>query len=73
MGTMTDQSPRSISLPLDFLGAGKFVAEIYSDATDSDTNPEDIVIKRIDVTSATLLSLEISPAGGNAVRIYKLP
>jgi alpha-glucosidase len=73
LGTMADQSPQNITIPLDFLGAGQYVAEIYSDASDSDTNPEDIVIKKVDVTSATLLSLEISPAGGNAVRIYKLP
>jgi alpha-glucosidase len=73
LGTMTDRSPRSFELPLSFLGEGKFVAEIYSDNPDSESNPDSISIKRIDVTSTTLLPLEISPAGGNAVRIYQLP
>jgi alpha-glucosidase len=73
LGSMTDSDPREIAVPLDFLGTGKYVAEIYSDAADSDIIPDDLVIKRMDVTPSSILSLTLSPAGGNAARIYQLP
>jgi alpha-glucosidase len=73
LGTITDRDPRNFSLPLTFLGAGNYMADIYSDSSDFDQHPESVVLQSIPVTSASSLALVLAPAGGNAIRIRKLP
>ena len=51
MGSMTDENPRKLSVPLSFLDQGmKYTATIYSDALDADKYPEHVIMEKIDVT-----------------------
>ncbi|MFL6577080.1 MAG: glycoside hydrolase family 97 protein [Povalibacter sp.] len=71
LGAVTDEQPRTLEVPLDFLASGKrYQAQIYRDAatTDYRTNPMTYVITRDDVTSAGKLTLTLAPGGGSAVR-----
>ena len=70
MGSMTDENPRKISVPLSFLDAGKkYNAKIYCDALDADRNPEHVLMSEIHVTSSTVLSAAMAGGGGHAVSI----
>ena len=44
VGAMTDWNPRGINLPVNFLGASKFQAEIYADASDAGEKSLDVEI-----------------------------
>lgn len=68
LGTMTDETSRTLSLPLSFLGSGTYTATIYSDGTPG-TNPyrTPVVVSTRGVTSETVLDVAMAPAGGQAV------
>ncbi len=71
LGSLTDEHPRTLEVPLSFLDAGRgYVAEIYRDGDDADyrTKREDIVIEKRDVTRADTLTLRLAPGGGQAIR-----
>lgn len=56
---------------LNFLEAGRrYRAEIYRDAPTANytTNRTDIVIEQREVTSADVLTLNLAPGGGQAIR-----
>lgn len=69
IGSMTDWTPRTLEIPLSFLGGGTFTAEIYADAPDAGAHPEKVVVSRQPVTSGAVLKAELAPGGGQAVRI----
>jgi alpha-glucosidase len=72
LGAMTDWTAREIRVPLEFLGAGRFEAEIYEDGPDADTRPVEVTILHKEVTSATTLTARLAKGGGLAVRFRKL-
>jgi alpha-glucosidase len=68
LGSMTDENPRKISVPLSFLDQDKkYIAKICSDALDADKNPEHVIISDIVVSSSTVLSVLMVGGGGHAV------
>jgi len=68
MGSMTDENPRKLSVPLSFLDQRTmYTATIYSDALDADKYPEHVIMSEIDVTSSTVLSVTMVGGGGHAV------
>ncbi len=73
VGTITNWTPREIDLPLEFLEPGKYDAEIYSDAADSDRSPKNISIRKQPVDRSTVLRVTMAPGGGHAVRIRPRP
>jgi alpha-glucosidase len=71
LGAVTDENPRDLSLPLDFLEPGKkYRAQIYRDGPDADwdTNPYAIVIEEKLVTGGESFAVRLAPGGGVAVR-----
>jgi len=71
LGSITDESGRTLEAPLDFLAPGvKYVAEIYRDAegTDWEENPLAIEITRRIAESSDALKLRLAPGGGQAIR-----
>ncbi|MGQ2990871.1 glycoside hydrolase family 97 C-terminal domain-containing protein, partial [Brevundimonas sp.] len=71
LGAITDENPRVLTAPLDFLDAGRtYRAEIYRDGPDADYRGkrESIVIEQKIVTSADVLTLALAPGGGQAIR-----
>jgi alpha-glucosidase len=68
MGSMTDENPRKLSIPLTFLDADKiYTATIYSDALDAYQNPEHVIVSEIEVSSSAMLSVAMAGGGGHAV------
>ncbi len=70
VGSITDWTPRELSLPLDFLGAGEYVAEIYADGADADENAESVAISTETLTAGSTLNITLAPGGGYAARFY---
>lgn len=70
LGALTDEDPRRLEVPLDFLGAGDWMAEIYRDADDAHwrSNPYATIVEQIEVGSGDRLVLPLAPSGGAAVR-----
>lgn len=70
LGAATDEQPRTLSLPLDFLKPGtKYRATIYADGPNADwkTNPTSYTISEREVSSADTLEVAMAPGGGQAV------
>jgi alpha-glucosidase len=71
IGSITNNKPRAEDLKLDFLGSGTYMADIYTDAADTDTNPNNLKKETRAVTGKDVLRLNIAANGGAVVRIYK--
>jgi len=69
VGSMTDSSPRELTIPLDFIGPGKFVAEVYADDLDSSDQPSKVTIRRLTVTSGDTIQAALAPAGGHVIHL----
>ncbi|WP_316773413.1 glycoside hydrolase family 97 protein [Streptomyces sasae] len=68
LGAMTDESARTLSLPLSFLADGTWTATVYADGTPGTYPYQTPVVKSTrTVTSATVLGVAMAPAGGQAV------
>lgn len=73
LGSITDENPRTLEASLDFLPPGTaYVAEIYADGEGAHwkSNPHALQIERYLVDANTLLTLELAPGGGQAIRFY---
>lgn len=66
---MTGWNARQLDLKLDFLDGGRYVAEIYADASDADHFPKKISVEQKIVDRATRFTAKLAPAGGYAVRL----
>jgi hypothetical protein len=73
LGSMTNWTPRSLDIPLDFLGNGSYTAETYADAADADRFPKNVTIEKKTVDRDTRLKAQLAPAGGYAVRFHRAP
>lgn len=69
VGSITDWTPRVITLPLNFLGSGEYTAEIYKDATDAAQHPERVSIETKTVRHTDTIALHLAPGGGAAIRL----
>ncbi|MGZ9165418.1 MAG: glycoside hydrolase family 97 protein [Anaerolineales bacterium] len=73
LGSITDENPRLLESPLDFLTPGvTYVAEIYADGDGAHylNNAYALETSRVLVDSTTLLKLDLAPGGGQAIRFY---
>jgi alpha-glucosidase len=68
LGSMTNWNPRTIQVPLSFLGPGGYTAQTYEDAPDAATNPKNVTVRSLDVSASTTLTLHLAPGGGAAIR-----
>ena len=73
LGSLTDWNGREIEIPLDFLGTGKFKAQIYADAPDADRFPTGVAVTNQTVDRTTRLKAKLAPGGGYAVRLVPAP
>ncbi|MER6069630.1 glycoside hydrolase family 97 catalytic domain-containing protein [Streptomyces sp. NPDC001817] len=68
LGAMTNETARTLSIPLSFLGSGTYTATLYADGTPgSSPYQTPVVVSTQTVTSSTTLSVAMAPAGGQAV------
>jgi len=76
LGAVTDEDPRTLRVPLDFLEPGRdWLALIYADGPGGGvlTGPEAVSITRERVDSATVLTLHLAAGGGQAIVFRPLP
>lgn len=71
VGGLASWDGRKVSLPLDFLGNGRYTAEIFRDGPNAAKRGEDYTRETLGVDKATLLEIEMAPGGGFAIRISK--
>ncbi len=72
LGTINSSTARKISIPLAFLGKGKYQAKIYSDATDEVTHPNHLAISERIVTAADTIEASLAAGGGQVVHFVKV-
>ena len=72
IGSMTDETGRTLSIPLDFLGEGSFEATIWKDAADAGAYPTRLEKETVRVDQDTVLEAVLAPAGGHVVYIKKV-
>jgi alpha-glucosidase len=65
IGAMTNEAGRTVTVPLGFLGAGAFAADIRQDGA----APTDLVATKRTVKAGDALTLKLAPSGGAAVRL----
>jgi alpha-glucosidase len=68
LGSITNWTPRELRVPLNFLGRGRYMAEIYQDAADAGAHPKDVVIRKQAVHRGDELTLHLAAGGGCAIR-----
>jgi alpha-glucosidase len=68
LGSITNWTPRELHVPLNFLGSGRYVAEIYLDGADAGNHPQHVTIKKQIVRKGEQLTLHLAAGGGCAIR-----
>jgi alpha-glucosidase len=69
LGSMTNWTPRTLHVPLSFLATDRtYTAEIYEDANDAATSPMHVRVHKQTVHSSEILTLNLAPGGGCAIR-----
>ena len=69
VGAATNEDPRELDIPLDFLGAGRYEALVMEDGEDSDyrTHKESYKAATRTVTGADKIRVKLAPGGGACV------
>jgi alpha-glucosidase len=69
IGAMTDREPRNMSIPLDFLGGGRFRAVIYRDDL---TAPHKLAKENKTMAAGEVVQALLAPAGGLLIHVSPL-
>jgi len=64
VGGMTANQPRDLSLPLAFLGSGRYDARLWQDGPDAEANPNDLPVAATTVTALMSLRVRLATEGG---------
>ncbi|MFL6450405.1 MAG: glycoside hydrolase family 97 protein [Bryobacteraceae bacterium] len=67
LGGMSGDDAYSMKLPLSFLGAGEFTANIFSDPSDPQATYESLRINKVNVRANDSIDINMRPAGGVAI------
>lgn len=73
IGSLTNETGRTLDIPLKFLRPGRYAAHVYSDAPDAHYihNREAYLVEQMTVDPSTTIKAVLAPGGGHAVRISK--
>ena len=71
IGAINNHEARQIIIPLNFLSDGDYVAEIYRDADDVHTNPNNLVKQIKNLRRTDDIVLQLASGGGAVVRFRK--
>ena len=71
VGAMTNWEARDITLNLDFLPQGEWLATIYRDGKNADTIGKDHKIESFVVSGGSMLNVHLAPGGGFALVIER--
>lgn len=64
VGGLSAVQPRQLSLPLSFLGRGRYVANLWKDAREAEADPNRLDAERRIVTARTRLPVDVAKDGG---------
>lgn len=67
LGAINSRKDRVVGVPLSFLSAGNYTAEIYSDGNDSNISPNTVIRASKAVSNTGKLNLTLSSHGGSAI------
>ena len=67
VGSMTNWERRELSIPLRFLGPGRYRAEVYADV---EADPSGVRRQHLRVRSTDAVAAKLAPGGGHVMRIY---
>ena len=68
---MTDWSAREFSLPLDFLDAGSYDAQLCADGVNAASYPADYVIREFTVQKGESVPVQMAPGGGFLLKLTR--
>jgi len=71
VGGMNNEQSRTVAIPLNFLGTGKYQAKIWADPEEAADYPDRVWIEEKSVTASTQLTAKIAAGGGYVV--YLVP
>ena len=71
IGGITNHSSRELVIPLNFLDAGNYEAEIYTDAMDANINPNNLIKEIKSITNTDSITVQLAGSGGVAIAIKK--
>jgi alpha-glucosidase len=69
VGAMTNEEPRTIRLPLGFLGTGRYTLKAYADGGGAAADPKELTVSTGTVGPGETLTLRLGPGGGYAARL----
>jgi alpha-glucosidase len=72
IGTITNGTARSLTLPLGFLPPGNYRAEIYADAADATENPNHLNREERQLNPSDKISINLAGGGGQVIRLQKI-
>lgn len=71
LGSITNWTSRILEVPLNFLGTGAYMADIYEDGEGADEDPTQVRVRRSSVNAAQTLTLKLAKGGGCAIRFVQ--
>lgn len=71
VGTISNDSAHTITIPMNFLEDGKYTATIYRDAKDTDTNPNNLIKEQKEITAKDNLEINLAKGGGCVMYLKK--
>jgi alpha-glucosidase len=72
VGGMTDWTGRSVSIGFDFLGEGKYQAEIFTDGVNANRLGNDYILTVKTISKNDSINFEMANGGGFAIRLTRL-
>ncbi len=69
IGAMTNERPREVRAPLDFLDRGAYTLEAFADGPDAASEPTRLSVSTGRVRAGESLTLRLAPSGGYAARL----
>lgn len=69
LGGMSAKQPRELALQLLFLGAGRYTATIWKDASDAESDPNHLTTETLNLSSADTIKLRLALNGGFAAQL----
>jgi alpha-glucosidase len=71
LGALTNSQSRELSIKLDFLGAGTWQMQQWTDGADAAENAEHLAIEERTVSAGDTLRWRLAPAGGGVARLQR--
>ena len=71
VGSVTNHKSRKITIAFDFLPEGNYLAEIYTDSSNSESDPN-LLLKQIrEITQKDKITIQLASGGGEVMYIKK--